>query len=167
MEPNFFQKHDYPILLECLVRQNLIDFVKIKAPFYADLVAIAFTTLELEFSEDKVNLNFKLGNNSYSLDSSQLMEVWKLDFSGHTLILSDSNIHHHHTYSRQEACNMFNIPFDIPKPTVGHLSIEHRLIHYLITYVLAPRLHNHGLILEEDLEIMWRIATGKKINWLS
>ncbi|MED6140766.1 hypothetical protein PIB30_096605 [Stylosanthes scabra] len=134
MEANFFQKHDYPILLECLVRQ--------------------------------VNLTFKLGKDSYSVDSSQLMEVWKLDFSGHTLILSISQIEHHYAYSRQEACAMFNIPFNISKPTVGHLSIEHRLIHYLITYVLVPRLHNHGLILEEDLEIMWRMATGKKINWV-
>ncbi|MED6213703.1 hypothetical protein PIB30_095865 [Stylosanthes scabra] len=57
-------------------------------------------------------------------------------------------------YSREAACNMFNSPYDLPKPTVGHLNIEHRLMHYLIVYVMVPRLHNHSLILEEDLEIM-------------
>ncbi|MED6129625.1 hypothetical protein PIB30_109721 [Stylosanthes scabra] len=70
-------------------------------------------------------------------------------------------------YSKEIACNMFNIPFDMPKPTVGHLSLEHRLIHYLIVYVMVPRLHNHGLILDEDLEIMWRIVSGHKINWIT
>ncbi|MED6177246.1 hypothetical protein PIB30_096359, partial [Stylosanthes scabra] len=43
-------------------------------------------------------------------------------------------------------------------------SVEHRLL--FITYMLVPRSGNHGLILDEDLEIMWRMVNGQQINWV-
>ncbi|MED6116690.1 hypothetical protein PIB30_102572 [Stylosanthes scabra] len=144
---------------------NIGDFNNYATNF-APRKIIPPSTLNVEYEDDDLEFTFKLGNNSYSIDSSILMDLWKLDYSGDTLILSDSHIEHHKDYTRIEACNLFNIPFDVPKPTVGYLNIEHRLIHYLITYVLVPRLHNHGLILEEDLEIMWRMVKGKKLNWV-
>ncbi|MED6166877.1 hypothetical protein PIB30_113660 [Stylosanthes scabra] len=58
------------------------------------------------------------------------------------------------------------VPIGTPKPTVGLLSVEHRLLHYFITYMLVPRSGNHGLILDEDLEIMWRMVNGQQINWV-
>ncbi|MED6130054.1 hypothetical protein PIB30_114334, partial [Stylosanthes scabra] len=39
MEPNFLIKNDFPLLQECLVRQNLVKHVKIKEVFYPDLIA--------------------------------------------------------------------------------------------------------------------------------
>ncbi|MED6210014.1 hypothetical protein PIB30_060090 [Stylosanthes scabra] len=74
--------------------------------------------------------------------------------SGDKIDLSDSSAEHPRKYSRQDACTMFNIPFDIPRPTVGCLTIEHRLLHYFIVYNLVPRVYNLGLIMEEDLELM-------------
>ncbi|MED6117070.1 hypothetical protein PIB30_106500 [Stylosanthes scabra] len=46
------------------------------------------------------------------------------------------------------------------------LGILHRLLYYFLTYVLVPRRGNHGLILDEDLEIMWRMVNGQQINWV-
>ncbi|MED6152954.1 hypothetical protein PIB30_096921 [Stylosanthes scabra] len=69
-------------------------------------------------------------------------------------------------YSKDNACTMFNIPIGTPKPTVGLLNVEHRLFYYLLTIVLVPRSGNHGLILDEDLEIMWRMVNGQQINWV-
>ncbi|MED6202575.1 hypothetical protein PIB30_106937, partial [Stylosanthes scabra] len=69
-------------------------------------------------------------------------------------------------YSKENACTMFNIPIGIPKPTVGLLNVEHRLLYFFLTYVLVPRSGNHGLILDEDLEIMWRMVNGQQINWV-
>ncbi|MED6214938.1 hypothetical protein PIB30_108323, partial [Stylosanthes scabra] len=163
MEPNFLIKNDFPLLQECLVRQNLVEHVKIKEVFYPDLIAAVYSTLQINFSHDELEITFKLGHETHSLDSSELVSLWKLDFSGDELRVDTT--HDARGYSREAACNMFNIPFDLPKPTVGHLNIEHRLMHYLIVYAMVPRLHNHSLILEEDLEIMWRIANGHKINW--
>ncbi|MED6117230.1 hypothetical protein PIB30_108073, partial [Stylosanthes scabra] len=59
---------------------------------------------------------------------------------------------------------MFNIPIGAPKLVVGLLNVEHRLLHYFLTYVLVPQSGNHGLILDEDLEIMWRMVNGQQIN---
>ncbi|MED6199994.1 hypothetical protein PIB30_081061 [Stylosanthes scabra] len=166
MELNFFEKHGCPRLLEILAHQNLVEFVKISDSWYPEIIAAAYTTLDLEFIDDDMNFIFKLGKFTYSLDSTKLIELWKLDYSGKVIELKESPIEHNEGYSRQEACTLFNIPFDVPKPTVGYLSLEHRLLHYLIVYVLVPRAHNHGLILEEDLDLMWRMANHKKLNWV-
>ncbi|MED6153935.1 hypothetical protein PIB30_107001, partial [Stylosanthes scabra] len=136
LEPNFFDQHHYPNLLGILVRQNLVNFLKIKDSYYSDLIAIAFTTLDVEFEED------------------DLVE------SGHTSEDFTRN------YSKENACTMFNIPIGAPKQTVGLLNVEHRLLHYFLTYVLVPRSGNHGLILDKDLEIMWRMVNGQQINWV-
>ncbi|MED6137558.1 hypothetical protein PIB30_066063 [Stylosanthes scabra] len=157
----FMSKKDF----NRLARQNLINHVKIKEVFYPDLIATVYATLQIKFSHDDLEITFKLGHETHSLDSSELISLWKLDYSSDEMQVDTT--HDARGYSRETACNMFNIPFDLPKPTVGHLSLEHRLVHYLIVYVMVPRLHNHGLILEEDLKIMWRIVSGHKINWIT
>ncbi|MED6176470.1 hypothetical protein PIB30_088502 [Stylosanthes scabra] len=43
---------------------------------------------------------------------------------------------------------------------------QNQPLDYFLTYVLVPRSGNHGLILDEDLEIMWRMVNGNKINWV-
>ncbi|MED6174982.1 hypothetical protein PIB30_074158 [Stylosanthes scabra] len=56
LEPNFFDQHHYPNLLGILVRQNLVNYMKIKDCYYPDLIAIAYTTLDVEFEEnDMIN----------------------------------------------------------------------------------------------------------------
>ncbi|MED6198577.1 hypothetical protein PIB30_067696 [Stylosanthes scabra] len=134
LEPNFFDQHHYPNLLDILVRQNLVNLLKIKDSYYPDLIAIAYTTLDVEFEED------------------DLVE------SGHTSEDFRRN------YSKENACTMFNIPIGIPKPNIGLLNVEHCLLHYFLTYVLIPRSGNHSLLLDEDLEIMWRMVNGQQIN---
>ncbi|MED6174072.1 hypothetical protein PIB30_065398 [Stylosanthes scabra] len=147
-------------------RQNLVNCMKIKDCFYPDLIAAAYTTLDIEFEENDMVFSFKLGGNTYALEASELSGNWKLDYGGDKIEIGNANEANRRDYSRENACSMFNIPFGIPKPMVGHLSVEYRLLHYFITYVLVPRNGNHGLILEEDLEIMWRMAKGHKINWI-
>ncbi|MED6121950.1 hypothetical protein PIB30_035093 [Stylosanthes scabra] len=139
LEPNFFEKHPYPNLQAVLIAQNLLNHVKIKEPIYPELNAVAYTTLELEFIDDDI---------------------------GDKIDLSDSSVEHPRKYSRQDACAMFNIPFDMPRPTVGCLTVERRLLHYFIVYNLVPRVYNLGLIMEEDLELMWNMQSNFKINWV-
>ncbi|MED6202861.1 hypothetical protein PIB30_109808, partial [Stylosanthes scabra] len=134
MEPHFLIKNDFPLLQEYLVRQNLVEHVKIKEVFYPDLIAVVYSTLQINFSHDELEISFKLGHETHSLDSSELISLWKLYFSGDELRVDTT--HDARGYSREAACNMFNIPYDLPKPTVGHLNIEHRLMHYLIVYVM-------------------------------
>ncbi|MED6128421.1 hypothetical protein PIB30_097681, partial [Stylosanthes scabra] len=166
LEPHFFDQHHYPNLLGILVRQNLVNCMKMKDCYYPDLIAIAYTTLDIEFEENDMVLSFKLGRNTYPLESSELCAIWRLNYDGEKVESGNTSEEFKRNYSKENACTMFNIPFGAPKPTVGLLSVEHRLLHYFLTYVLVPRIGNHGLILDGDLEIMWRMVNGHKINWV-
>ncbi|MED6133470.1 hypothetical protein PIB30_028536 [Stylosanthes scabra] len=159
LESNFFDQHHYPNLLGILVRQNLVNYMKIKDCYYPDLIAIAYTTLDVEFKENDMVFSFKIGKNTYALESSELSAIWRLNYDGEKVESGNASEEFRRNYSKVNACTMFNVPFGTPKPTVGLLSVEHRLLHYFLTYVLVPRSGNHGLILDEDLEIMWRMTT--------
>ncbi|MED6190229.1 hypothetical protein PIB30_103841, partial [Stylosanthes scabra] len=139
---------------------------KIKDSYYPDLIAIAYTTLDVEFEEDDLVFSFKIGKNTYVLESSELSAIWSLNYNGKKVESGHTSEDFRRNYSKENACTMFNIPIGIPKPTVGLLNVEHCLLHYFLTYVLVPRSGNHGLILDEDLEIMWRMINGQQINWV-
>ncbi|MED6202428.1 hypothetical protein PIB30_105359 [Stylosanthes scabra] len=166
LEPNFFDQHHYPNLLGILVRQNLVNCMMIKDSFYPDLIAIAYTTLDVEFEEDDLVFSFKIGKNTYALESNELSATWQLDYVGEKVDSGNASVDFRRNYSKENAYIMFNVPIGTPKPTVGLLSVEHRLLHYFITYMLVPRSGNHELILDEDLEIMWRMVNGQQINWV-
>ncbi|MED6214588.1 hypothetical protein PIB30_104418, partial [Stylosanthes scabra] len=146
--------------------QNLVNYLKIKDSYYPDLIAIAYTTLDVKFEEDDLVFSLKIGKNTYALKSSELSAIWSLNYNGEKVESGHTSEDFRRNYSKENACTLFNIPIGIPKPTVGLLNVEHRLLHYFLTYVLVPRSGNHGLILDEDLEIMWRIVNGKQINWV-
>ncbi|MED6141795.1 hypothetical protein PIB30_107070 [Stylosanthes scabra] len=92
LEPNFFDQHQYPNLLGILVRQNLVNCMKIKDSYYPDLIAIAYTTLYVEFEEDDLVFSFKLGKNTYTLESSELSATWKLDYVGEKVDSGNANL---------------------------------------------------------------------------
>ncbi|MED6215122.1 hypothetical protein PIB30_110281, partial [Stylosanthes scabra] len=160
LEPNFFDHHHYPNLLGILVRQNLVNLLKIKDSYYPDLIAIAYITLDVEFEEDDLVFSFKIGKNTYALESSELSAIWSLNYNGEKVESGHTSEDFRRNYSKENAYTMFNIPIGIPKPTVGLLNVEHRLLHNFLTYVLIPRSGNHSLLLDEDLEIMWRMYVG-------
>ncbi|XLT55216.1 hypothetical protein HN873_047820, partial [Arachis hypogaea] len=41
-----------------------------------------------------------------------------------------------------------------------------RILMYLFSYMLIPRKHNHGILFNEDILVLWAMVTGKEINWL-
>ncbi|MED6129996.1 hypothetical protein PIB30_113605, partial [Stylosanthes scabra] len=99
MEPHFLIKNDFPLLQEYLVRQNLVEHVKIKEVFYPDLIAPVYSTLQINFSHDELEISFKLGHETHSLDSGELISLWKLDFSGDELRVDTT--HDARGYSRE------------------------------------------------------------------
>ncbi|MED6165402.1 hypothetical protein PIB30_099210, partial [Stylosanthes scabra] len=104
--------------------------------------------------------------NTYALESNELSTTWQLDYVGEKVDSGNASEDFRRNYSKENAYIMFNVPIGTPKPTVGLLSVEHRLLHYFMTYMLVPRSGNHGLILDEDLEILWRMVNGQQINWV-
>ncbi|MED6189231.1 hypothetical protein PIB30_093868 [Stylosanthes scabra] len=51
------------------------------------------------------------------------------------------------------------------KYAVSRMYTDHRLLLYVLSYVLLPRKSNHGIATEEDLLILWAIVNEKQIHW--
>ncbi|KAF1878129.1 hypothetical protein Lal_00049297 [Lupinus albus] len=50
-------------------------------------------------------------------------------------------------------------------PYVGYLTLEDRLVHYFLTYVILPKFSNHSQISDIELQLMYAIKFNIKINW--
>ncbi|KAF1858963.1 hypothetical protein Lal_00000785 [Lupinus albus] len=49
--------------------------------------------------------------------------------------------------------------------SAGHLKLEDRLLHYLLSYVILPKFSNHSQISGIELQLMYAIKFNIKINW--
>ncbi|KAF1894088.1 hypothetical protein Lal_00004006 [Lupinus albus] len=50
-------------------------------------------------------------------------------------------------------------------PSAGYLTLEDRLIHYFLSYVILPKFSNHSQISDTELQLMYAIKFNIKINW--
>ncbi|KAF1894461.1 hypothetical protein Lal_00045133 [Lupinus albus] len=49
--------------------------------------------------------------------------------------------------------------------SAGYLTLEDRLIHYFLSYVIFPKFSNHSQISDIELQLMYAIKFNIKINW--
>ncbi|KAF1874213.1 hypothetical protein Lal_00030246 [Lupinus albus] len=49
--------------------------------------------------------------------------------------------------------------------SAGYLTLEDRLIHYFLSYVILPKFSNHSQISDIKLQLMYAIKFNIKINW--
>ncbi|KAF1860113.1 hypothetical protein Lal_00033707 [Lupinus albus] len=49
--------------------------------------------------------------------------------------------------------------------STGYLTLEYRLIHYFLSYVILPKFSNHSQIRDIELQLMYAIKFNIKINW--
>ncbi|KAF1894571.1 hypothetical protein Lal_00031391 [Lupinus albus] len=49
--------------------------------------------------------------------------------------------------------------------SAGYLTLEDRLIHYFLSYVILPKFSNHSQISDIELQLMYAIKFNIKINW--
>ncbi|MED6137344.1 hypothetical protein PIB30_064144 [Stylosanthes scabra] len=151
-----------------LVRQDLIDFVRLRDYYYPDLVAIAYNSLIMEFEEvnsSSFTIFFSLGTNKYVLNVGSFCEISSLSWH-ETLFKNGDKPPEDWKYDRNEACRFFNLdPNCGNKMPTNPMSDEHRLLHYLLVWVIMPRNHNHGVVMNDDLVIMRALCSDVKINW--
>ena len=48
---------------------------------------------------------------------------------------------------------------------VGGLTAEDKILVYLIAYILTPRSSNHAQVTDDDLQIVYGLKSGIKMNW--
>ncbi|KAF1884374.1 hypothetical protein Lal_00033550 [Lupinus albus] len=49
--------------------------------------------------------------------------------------------------------------------SAGYLTLEDRLLHYFLTYVILPKFSNHSQIVDIELQLMYAIKFNININW--
>ncbi|KAF1860193.1 hypothetical protein Lal_00040449 [Lupinus albus] len=49
--------------------------------------------------------------------------------------------------------------------SAGYLTLEDRLVHYFLTYVILPKFSNHSQISDIELQLMYAIKYNITINW--
>ncbi|KAF1865991.1 hypothetical protein Lal_00041689 [Lupinus albus] len=50
--------------------------------------------------------------------------------------------------------------------SAGYLTLEERLVHYFLSYVILPKFSNHSQISDIELQLMFDIKYNIKINWV-
>ncbi|MED6202889.1 hypothetical protein PIB30_110118, partial [Stylosanthes scabra] len=72
LDINILETQNFNVLHSILSSQGLIDFVQIRESYYPELIAIAYSTLSIEFNEEcatEFTLRFRLLKNEYEIDS--------------------------------------------------------------------------------------------------
>ncbi|MED6141475.1 hypothetical protein PIB30_103760 [Stylosanthes scabra] len=129
--------------------QGLRQFISLRERYYPRFVAAAYTTISI-FDTLRANgtgdfrFRFKLGGREYILTLQHLADIWGLQNEGATFKSG---------------------PAASGKYPISRMSTTHRLLLYMVSYVLLLRKRNHGMATEEDLPIIWAMAQEKQINW--
>ncbi|MED6154206.1 hypothetical protein PIB30_109996, partial [Stylosanthes scabra] len=148
---------------------RLIDIQGLR--YYPRFVAAAYTTVSIfdtlrADGTGDFRFRFKLGGREYILTLQHLADIWGLQNEGATF--KSGNIPHGtwDEFDKLKAARFLNLgPAASGKYPISRMSTTHRLLLYMVSYVLLPRKRNHGTATEEDLPIIWAMAQEKQINW--
>ncbi|MED6158402.1 hypothetical protein PIB30_032481 [Stylosanthes scabra] len=172
LDIKILETQNFNVLRSILTSQGLLDFVQIRESYYPELVAMAYSTLSIEFNEEcptKFTLKFRLFKNEYEVNSGILSTLWSfddLDTSNCVLIDGNKTPESWGPHVKKQAFEMFNIQ-RAPKNKIlcNVFNLEMRVLHYLLTYVIFPRSTGHTHVQVDDLVIMWAMNNDIKIHW--
>ncbi|MED6176880.1 hypothetical protein PIB30_092597 [Stylosanthes scabra] len=161
----------YPEFWRLIDIQGLRPFLYMCGRYYPHFVVAAFTTIFIQEDPDEEEgerfaLGFCLGGREYKFTLAALVTSWGLKDEGDTL-KGGSNPHGTwNEFDKVEAMRDLRLEHAASgKYVVSRMTIDHRLLSYVLSYVLLPRKSNYGTATEEDLLILWAIVKGKQIHW--
>ncbi|MED6129586.1 hypothetical protein PIB30_109305 [Stylosanthes scabra] len=85
LDLDLLHSQNFNELYRILVRQDLLDFVRLRDYYYPDLVAIAYNSVTMEFEEvnsSSFTIYFSLGTNKYVLNVGSFCEISSLSWHG-------------------------------------------------------------------------------------
>ncbi|MED6176349.1 hypothetical protein PIB30_087348 [Stylosanthes scabra] len=150
--------------------QGLRPFLYTRGRYYPRFVAAAFTTIFIRQDSDSDEgegfaLGFRLGGREFKFTLASLATSWGLKNEGHTFKGGSYPLGTWNEFSKATA--MRDLHLDYPtsgKYAISRMSTDHRLLLYVLSYVLLPRKSNHGTATEENLLILWAIVNEKQIH---
>ncbi|MED6138002.1 hypothetical protein PIB30_070242 [Stylosanthes scabra] len=104
--------------------------------------------------------HFRSGR-KYKFTLAALATAWGLKDEGDTFKGGNYPLGTWNEFSKATAVRELRLEYAAPgKYAVSRMSTDHLLLLYVLSYVLLPRKSNHGTATEEDLLILWAIATS-------
>ncbi|MED6176807.1 hypothetical protein PIB30_091825 [Stylosanthes scabra] len=159
----------YPEFWWLIDIQGLRPFLYMRGRYYPRFVAAAFTTIFIREDEDEGEefaLGFCLGGREYKFTLAALATTWGLKDEGDTFKGRNYPLGTWNEFNKAKAVRELRLEYAAPgKYAVNRMSTDHRLLLYMLSYVLLPRKSNHGTATEEDLLILWTIVNKKQIHW--
>ncbi|MED6205614.1 hypothetical protein PIB30_019364 [Stylosanthes scabra] len=161
----------YEVFWNLVEQQGLRPLLFMKERYYPRMMRVVATSLSLA---DKLNdvgdgefyLRFWIGGVTYTIKLEELASLWGLPnngvrFKGGHLCPKSYN-HWSGKYSR----DVLNVTYiGGGKYSVGEMSTDHHLLHYMLSYLWLPRKGNHGVLTEEDVFIMRAMVEETELNW--
>ncbi|MED6171176.1 hypothetical protein PIB30_038324 [Stylosanthes scabra] len=161
----------YEVFWKLVDQQGLRPLLFLKERYYPRMMRVVATSLWLVdrlnyVGEGEFHLRFWIGGVTYTITLEELVSLWGLPndgvrFKGGHLRPKSYN-HWGDKYS-QDVLNVTYIGGG--KYSVGEMSTDHRLLHYMLSYLWLPRKGNHGVLTEEDVFIMRAMVEETELNW--
>ncbi|MED6151519.1 hypothetical protein PIB30_083274 [Stylosanthes scabra] len=161
----------YPEFWRLIVIQGLRPFLYMRERYYPRFVAAAYTTM---FIRDNLNddgsgsfvFGFRLGGRNYEFPLTTLANVWDLKNEGVTFKGGNNPHGTWNEFNKLDAIRGLRLEHAAPvKYVISKMSTDHRLLLYVLSYVLLPRKSNHSSASEEDLLILRAMVQDKQIHW--
>ncbi|MED6212617.1 hypothetical protein PIB30_085176 [Stylosanthes scabra] len=151
--------------------QGLRPFLYMRERYYPRFVAVAYTTLYIQDGlNDEGNgrfvLGFRLGGRSYEFPLTTLANIWGLKDEGITFKGGNNPHGTWNEFNKLDAIRGRRLEHAASrKYAISRMSTDHRLLLYVLFYVILPRKSNNGSASEEDLRILWAMVQEKQIHW--
>ncbi|MED6127450.1 hypothetical protein PIB30_088270 [Stylosanthes scabra] len=151
--------------------QGLRPFLYMRERYYPRFVAAAYTTM---FIWDNLNddgsgsfvFGFRLGGHNYEFPLTTLANVWDLKNEGVTFKGGNNPHGTWNEFNKIDVIRGLRLEHAVVgKYAISRMSTDHRLLLYVLSYVLLPRKSNHASASEEDLLILWAMVQEKQIHW--
>ncbi|MED6151512.1 hypothetical protein PIB30_083215 [Stylosanthes scabra] len=161
----------YPEFWRLIDIQGLRPFLYMRERYYPCFVAAAYTTLYIQDGlNDEGNgrfvLGFRLRGRSYEFPLTTLANVWGLKDEGVTFKGGNNPHGTWNEFNKLDVIRGLRLENAAPgKYAISMMSTDHRLLLYVLSYVLLPRKSNHGSAFEKNLLILWAMVQEKQIHW--
>ncbi|MED6214275.1 hypothetical protein PIB30_101409 [Stylosanthes scabra] len=164
----------FGVFWEIVDQQDLRPLLHMREWYYLRMMRVVATTLQLNDSLDDVGnrefyLRFWIAGVTYTITLDELALVWGLQNDG---IFYKGGNHRPKEYvfwSGEDSQDLLNITYiGGGKYLVGEMSTDHRLLHYMLSYIWLPRKGNHGVLTEEDTFVIgatWESHLGHGMLW--
>ncbi|MED6165622.1 hypothetical protein PIB30_101381 [Stylosanthes scabra] len=148
-----------------------ILLVRLIVGYYPRMIRVVATSLWLadklnDAGEGEFYLRFWIGGVTYTITLEELASLWGLPNDGIRFKGGHLRPKEYDHWSGKHSQSVLNVSYiGGGKYSVGEMSTNHRLLHYMLSYLWLPRKGNRGALTEEDVFIMRAMVEETELNW--